>query len=414
MRIDFLRAAIPLSGLRRGSDLLIWLICVGLFVQLSGIVYTNDGSRYSTQVYLLFFLPALVFAILNRYSFQVLAHVDLFVFLLLLSWVFWVSFFYDDSVKSSFYWAKVLFLIALYVLVVSLLSSNLNSRLRSVLFCSLICVLFFAWATILHNFFVLNYRLDYDFLRVNRFYTLGWKGFADLDHPIIAGLYYGVFSIVALWFYLEGKLTAYKILFFTFAMAGLLFYVLLTFSRGAWFSVGAAGLFLLLITNTRRSWILVILGSVSLLVIFFTFYTQLVNEHDIGVNGRDLIWNYYFSVLDNFWLWGAGAGTEFYFKFPNGFEVIHAHSLYLQLWYEYGILGISLFVALLLSLLWKGWQCREQPIARLGLALLVFAMVAMISDVYAVFHRPSPYWVIFWFPVGILLGVQRKPVASLG
>ncbi|KRW62280.1 hypothetical protein AO726_02325 [Pseudomonas sp. TTU2014-080ASC] len=103
-----------------------------------------------------------------------------------------------------------------------------------------------------------------------------------------------------------------------------------------------------------------------------------------------------------------------FYRFSNGFEVVHAHSLYLQLWYEYGIVGISLFVALLLSLLWKGWQCREQPIALLGLALLVFAMVAMISDVYAVFHRPSPYWVIFWFPVGILLGVQRKPATSLG
>ena len=39
-------------------------------------------------------------------------------------------------------------------------------------------------------------------------------------------------------------------------------------------------------------------------------------------------------------------------------------------------------------------------------ALLVYAMVAMVSDVYAIFHRPSPYWVLFWFPVGILLGVQ--------
>jgi O-antigen ligase len=106
---------------------------------------------------------------------------------------------------------------------------------------------------------------------------------------------------------------------------------------------------------------------------------------------------------------GAGAGADLVFKVPYSPTIHkHAHSLYLQLWYQYGIVGISLFVLLLLSLLRKGWACRTQPLARVGLALLVFAMVAMVSDVYAIFHRLSPYWVLVWFPVGILLGVQPR------
>ena len=39
---------------------------------------------------------------------------------------------------------------------------------------------------------------------------------------------------------------------------------------------------------------------------------------------------------------------------------------------------------------------------------------AMVSDIYAVFHRPSPYWVVFWLPVGILLGVQKRQQADFG
>ncbi|BCR24084.1 hypothetical protein KAM429_18590 [Aquipseudomonas alcaligenes] len=73
-----------------------------------------------------------------------------------------------------------------------------------------------------------------------------------------------------------------------------------------------------------------------------------------------------------------------------------------------------MFFALLLSLLWKAWVFRGQAIARLGAALLVFAMIAMVSDIYAVFHRPSPYWVVFWLPVGILLGVQKRQQADFG
>jgi O-antigen ligase len=122
-----------------------------------------------------------------------------------------------------------------------------------------------------------------------------------------------------------------------------------------------------------------------------------------------VIWAEWLLRFNDFWLGGVGAGVTFDFTFPNGFKVTSAHSLYLQLWYQYGIVGILLFVALLISLLWKGWSCRAQPLARLGLALLVFAMVAMVSEVHAIFQRPSPYWVLFWFPVGILLGVQ-KPV----
>ena len=112
---------------------------------------------------------------------------------------------------------------------------------------------------------------------------------------------------------------------------------------------------------------------------------------------------------------GVGAGVKFEFTFPAGTlqagrSYNSAHSLYLQLWYQYGVVGILLFVALLISLLRKGWSCRAQPLARLGLALLVFAMVSMVSEVHSIFLRPGPYWVMFWFPVGILLGIQQPAV----
>ena len=66
-----------------------------------------------------------------------------------------------------------------------------------------------------------------------------------------------------------------------------------------------------------------------------------------------------------------------------------------------------LIALLLTTLLIKAWRMRQDAGARIALSLLVFAMVAMISDVYAVFHRPSPYWVILWLPVGLIMGLKR-------
>lgn len=389
--------------IRLESVLLAWM-SIGLFVQLAGLLFNADGSRYATQIYLLLFVPALLLLLRDRFAPELWRQLPAYCLLALMVWVVAIAGLHPGSEKTLGYWLKIVLLLALYVFAVARLVAN-PRRFHMVLVAAALVAVLFAWLTLYYQLIVLDRSLEYSVLRRVRVRELGWGGLADLDHPIVAGLYYGVFAIMITWFFLAWRMTAMRTSMLALAMLGLLLYVLLTFSRGAWFSVAVGGFVLLLLFPNRKSRGLLALGIILLLVAVYLFWPEIQNERRIGVSGRDRIWQNWLSLLPGFWMAGAGAGAELPLTLWGGFKVIHAHSLYLQLWYEYGIVGIGLFLALLASLLWKGWRCRSNPLALLGLGLLVFAMVAMVSDVYAIFHRPSPYWVMLWLPVGILLGV---------
>ena len=393
---------------------LLWLLGLGLFAQLSGLTFNNDGSRYATQVYLLLLVPSLVLLVWLRGAVDFWRQLPAVLLLLLMGWALLVAGMHEGSGRSLGYWLKVMLLLLLYVYGVACLAHS-ERRFAWVVLAAVVVTALFAWLTLYYQFGVLDRPLGYNNLRRARLRELGWSGYADLDHPIVAGLYYGVFVMLLTWLFIRAKTNFWQSSLLALGMLGLMVYVLFTFSRGAWFSVLASGFVLLLLFHNRKSLSLLLVGGLLLLVTLYVFWPEIQSERRIGISGRHFIWDAWFERLHDFWLMGAGAGADFKFTFPEGTPQAgrsfkHAHSLYLQLWYQYGIIGILLFISLLISLLWKGWTCRAQSLARLGLALLVFAMVAMVSDVYAIFTRPNPYWVLFWFPVGILLGVQ-KPTA---
>lgn len=403
------RLMVPGAGLPKA-----WLLVlgVGLFVQMSGLLFNSDGSRYATQTYLLLFVPALVLLLWRRLAVDTWQQAPGMILLLLLAWVLLTGSVNAGSSHGPAYWLKIDALILLYVFVVASLVRH-ERVFTWLLMAVVVTAAVFAWLTLFYQFGVLDKPLEYRALRGSRLSEMGWGGLADLDNAIIAGLYYGVFAVLLTYLFVRLKVRGWQGGLLAVGMLGVLAYVLFTFSRGAWFSTAAGCLVVLLLFPNIKSRTLIGIGCALVFLSAYLFWPELQYEQKIGVNGRLPIWANWAERLPEFWLMGAGAGADLVFKLPDsGTSYKHAHSLYLQLWYEYGIVGISLFVLLLLSLLHKGWVCRAQPLARVGLALLVFAMLAMATDVYAIFHRVSPYWVLVWFPVGILLGVQPQQATS--
>lgn len=399
-----------LKKVRLEPALLAWM-SIGLFVQLAGLLFNADSSRYATQIYLLLFVPAFLLLLRDRFALGLWKQLPAYCLLTLMVWVLVIAGLHPGSEKTLGYWLKIVLLLVLYIFAVARLVES-PRRFHIVLVTAVVVAVLFAWLTIYYQLIILERPLEYDVLRRLRFRELGWGGLADLDHPIVAGLYYGVFAVMVAWFFLAWRMTVARTSLLALAIFGLLFYVLLTFSRGAWFSVAAGGAIILLLFGNRKAYLLLTLGLIIISVAAYLFWPEIQNEQKVGFNNREYIWSAWLLELPAFWLWGAGAGKDFIFIFSGGAKTIHAHSFYLQLWYEYGVVGLVLFLVFIASLLWKGWQCRSNPLALLGMGLLVFAMVAMVSDVYAIFHRPSPYWVLVWLPVGVLLGVkvpQRQP-----
>lgn len=399
----------PLEGyLNKFSSGATKVLALGLLVQLSGFLFNNDGSRYATQVHLLLFLPALLLLLSTRVNWQFWRQPSAYLLLALLGWVALRGSLGGDSAHPGGYWLKISLFIMLYIFAIYHLMRN--DLLQHPILAAIALSAVFAWLTLYYQFSILDKPLSYEALRTDgRLSALGWKGFADLIHPIIAGLYYGFFSLLLLCLFVEFELRKPQRVLIMAGLAGLLFYLLLTFSRGAWFSTLAAGLTLLVLTPKDRGRKLLALGTLIIACMIMYFWHQVQNEWRLGTSARGPIWLNWWERLPEFWMWGDGAGNKLVYRYPWGDMAYHAHSLYLQLWYEFGVIGISLFLALLATLALKAWSLRDLVEARIGLAALVFAMVAMVSDVYAIFHRPSVYWVILWLPIGFIIALERPP-----
>lgn len=387
-----------------------WLVIlsIGLFIQIAGLLLIGDGSRYATQVHLFLLLPSLLLMLQARLNLNLWRQLPAFALLGLMAWLLLNAILRPDAGEHSLgYWLKIVLFITLYIFAVSRLTQQPRALLMLLRVCGAIAALF-AWLTLIHQFGIKAIHLDYATIRDDaRLYTLDWQGLADLNHPIIAGLYYGVFIIVLSHCLISRSRRAWQSGLLLLAIAGLVIYVLLTFSRGAWFATAGAGLCILLLYPNRRSHALLLMGVILLVCMLVIFWPHVHNEWVRGTSRRDLIWLSWLDRLPEFWLWGEGPGAPFNFTYPWTGSVKHAHSLYLQLWYQLGLPGILLFIALIVSLLQKGWRLRKQPLARLSLALFILGLIGMLTDIHSVFLRPQPYWVIFWLPAGMLLGLQE-------
>lgn len=382
------------------------VLCTGLFIQMVGGLFIVDGSRHATWQYLLLFVPALVLLLGRHLSTELWRQPSGWLLLALMAWVLVSGLLQGDDRFAGSYWPKVVLLGLLYVYAVAMVAAR-PRVLSGLMAAAVVVAAFFAWFSLCYQFGVLERPLDYWNIRVLRIFEVGWKGFADLKNPVVAGIYFGIFLTLAVYFFVASQMRSWLPPLLLLAGLGLAGYVFVAFSRGAWFAVLTASFVALLLHPGRKSQVLLIAGLLGLLGVLWVFWSELDVEKQIGLSGRDQIWLIWLERLPDFWLWGAGAGHAFKAMLGE-VPMLHAHSLYLQFWYEYGLIGFLLLLGLLAALLWKGWQCREQLLARIGLVLLVYAMVAMLTDVDAIISRPSEWWTLFWLPVGILLGIPRQ------
>ena len=297
------------------------VLVLGLFVQLTGLLFNSDGSRYATQTYLLLFVPALILLFWQRLSLHTWRQVPGVLFLCLLAWVLVSSLFNPGSNNDADYWLKIVLLILLYVFAVASLVSH-KRAFTGLLVAVVTLVAVFAWLTLYYQFVVLDKPLGYAVLRHARLYELGWRGLADLKNPIIAGLYYGVFAVLLTYLLVGFKVRAWQAALLVVGMAGLLVYVLFTASRGAWFSTAAGCLAALLLFPNIKSRTLIGLGCLVVAAAVYLFWPEIQHEREIGVSGRDLIWGNWADRLPEVWLMGAGAGAGLIFYFFLSLRII--------------------------------------------------------------------------------------------
>ena len=132
--------------------------------------------------------------------------------------------------------------------------------------------------------------------------------------------------------------------------------MVLTFSRGAWLGLMAAGLLFLMLLNTR----FLFLAPLALVVLYFALpgtvinrFTSIGDMKDNSTSYRVFIWLGVLDMLrDGYWLCGIGPGdAAFNQVYPaygySAIEAPHAHNLYLQIICDAGIAALIIFLVIL-------------------------------------------------------------------
>ena len=131
--------------------------------------------------------------------------------------------------------------------------------------------------------------------------------------------------------------------------------LVLTFSRGCWLGIIFSLFILAILVDKRLIWF----AMLALIIAPFVLPTTIIerflsigNMSDTSTSYRVYIWLGTIAMLKDFFWCGIGLGTtSFNLVYPlysyNEVVAPHSHSLYLQLFVEYGLIGFIVFIGVL-------------------------------------------------------------------
>jgi O-antigen ligase len=228
-----------------------------------------------------------------------------------------------------------------------------------------------------------------------RSYSLMW-------HPNAFGEFAGMISVMLIALGLKGYKTK---LFFTLAAVGIAG-LLCAGSRGADIGVGIA--ILVLLTQTPKYWRkLAVIAVLAFIIWGAQHYDIIPLERVEGLdepttNSRLLVWGAaYTGWQQHPWI---GLGTKNFVEIMQNFvnfTAVHAHSTYLQILAETGLVGFALFYLPLLYLLRRAWKARTVPVVLAGACALLVWLAHGFVDV--TFLDNPPNLLLLFTVIGLII-----------
>jgi O-antigen ligase len=245
--------------------------------------------------------------------------------------------------------------------------------------------------------------------RTMNIHDSGVPGVADFGITIEAGMNYAFSFIVALWLALRSRRWH---LFSLWSLCALLqgTYIYFTFSRAAWMAalIGAVALVLVAAEGRMRKAALGLLGLGGIIAAVGG-YRQLAYEFGSrGLTHRDEVWRTVIERVGEHWWFGHGAHSDLGDVVLSTGQVVHnPHSLYLEVLYQFGGVGLVSLLVMLLASLWTLWRSRAS-MAPLWFSVLAASMVVFMVEMHFFVAAPNVVWMWLWLPLAGALGAASR------
>jgi len=227
---------------------------------------------------------------------------------------------------------------------------------------------------------------------------------------------YGVFALLAMAFALRCPQLPLKILLL-FAVGAFVCVAWFGQSRTAFTSLLIALLaFLGLMLRAKNLWYLATLAILAGIVALTLIFPDVLEQALLRGEGlRPPIWAEAWKQAISRPVVGHGFISEI--SIEAGEQHFNtAHNAYLQVFWQGGAIGLSLFLLLLLVALRNAWSWGRQQQDYTVFCMFIFAACVMMTGVDTLIARPRDQWMLFWFPLALLISYQsstsRSPLHS--
>ena len=238
------------------------------------------------------------------------------------------------------------------------------------------------------------------------------QGLGQLSSHVVAALVFGGMLVVLLHRFFLSHHTPLRLLL-VLAATTLAAAVLLTASRNGWFAASFGILILIFahLFNVREFRVsLMSACTISLLFTWIVLETPILRAFFLprGDSFRLTIWPEFFDTISQSPIVGLGIATSTSFVEVDGITFDHAHSMYISILYQGGIVALLLFFAVIVRTLVVFLRNYDLADAKLGLALFGVALAGFLWDGHELIDKVGATWILFWFPVAIAIDIEWR------
>jgi hypothetical protein len=242
------------------------------------------------------------------------------------------------------------------------------------------------------------------FYQAHPFPTARAEGMGSLTNVNEYANVFGVFALLAMGYGLKAE-TKYTRALYTLAVLCFVGFIWFGQSRAAFASLFIA-LFLCSFAGEKHNKTRVaILTGCALVLLIGIFPHLLEMAWTRGVGLRPQIWQAMFVDIQQAPVFGQGLITPMNYM-VEGVHFGIAHNAFLEALWHGGIVGLGLLLLLTGSALWYAHRLGRETGNFTVFAILVFCVLVMQTGVNGLISRPRDQWMVFWFPLALLVSYQ--------
>ena len=242
------------------------------------------------------------------------------------------------------------------------------------------------------------------FYQTHDFPTDRAEGLGSLTNVNEYANVFGIFALLATGYGLKAE-TKYARVLYTLAVLCFISFIWFGQSRTAFASLFAA-LFLLSFSGEKHNKTRVAILTACAMVLLIAIFPDLLEmAWTRGAGIRPLIWQAMLVDIRQAPFFGQGLITPMSYM-VDGEDFGIGHNAFLEALWQGGIIGMGLLLLLTGSALWHAYRLGKETGNFTILAILVFCVLVMQTGVNSLIARPRDQWMLFWFPLALLISYQ--------